>query len=71
MSKRIEYRFSDIIYIDEAYSRQHKMLSFYLKDGKEHLLAFDKNGLIFEECLTKCKLMSSEDFAMRYKKVKL
>ena len=54
MGKTSEYFWSDIIYIDEEFSKKKKMLLFYTKDGREHYLAFDKEGLIFTTALEKC-----------------
>ncbi len=71
MGKAYEYYFNNIVYIDEEYSKKHKMLLFYTKDGKEYMLAFDKNAVIFEKCLERCNLISREEFIARYKQPKL
>ena len=66
-----EYYWKDILYIDEEWSRKHKMLLFYMADGKDRYLAFDKEGLIFEYALNYSRLISQEEFLARFPKVKL
>ena len=43
MGKVVEYTFNNIIYIDEEFSEKKKMMRFFTKEGREHLLVFDKN----------------------------
>ncbi len=64
------YHYSDIVYIDEEWSKKHKMLQFYTRSGKGHVLAFDKEGKIFEYAMKYCRLMSKEEFKMRYPNAK-
>lgn len=71
MGKTYEYYFKDIIYIDEEWSKKHKMLLFYQNDGKGRYLAFDKDGIIFDYALEYSKLISREEFKMRFPNVKL
>ena len=66
MGKVVEYTFNNIIYIDEEFSIKKKMLRFFTKDGKEHLLVFDKNAVIYETALKKCPLISLEEFKRRF-----
>lgn len=66
-----DYYWKDIIYIDEEWSRKHKMMLFYLADGKERFLAFDKEGLILEYALKYGRLIDREDFLRRFPKAKL
>ena len=66
-----EYYWKDILYIDEEWSRKHKMLLFYMADGKDRYLAFDKEGLIFEYALNYSRLISQEEFLARFPKAKL
>jgi len=66
MGKVVEYTFNNIIYIDEEFSVKKKMMRFFTKDGKEHLLVFDKNGVIYETALKKCPLISLEEFKRRF-----
>ena len=66
-----EYYWKDILYIDEEWSKKHKMLLFYMADGKDRYLAFDKEGLIFEYALNYARLISQEEFLARFPKAKL
>ena len=71
MGQTKEYYWKDILYIDEEWSKRHKMLLFYMADGKERFLAFDKQGLIFEYALNYSRMMSLEEFRARFPKTKL
>ena len=71
MGKVVEYSFNNIIYIDEAFSEQKKMMRFFTKEGKEHLLVFDKEGKLYETALKKCPLISKEEFQRRFPKIKM
>ena len=66
MGKVIEYTYSNIIYIDEEFSLKNKMMRFFTKDGREHLLVFDKNAKIYKTALEKCSLISKEEFQRRF-----
>ena len=66
-----EYQWKDILYINEEWSRKHKMLLFYMADGKDRYLAFDKEGIIFEYALTYSRLLSEEEFIARFPNAKL
>ena len=71
MGKVVEYTFSNIIYIDEEFSVQKRMMRFFTKDGKEHLLVFDKNAVIYTTALSKCPLISKEEFQRRFPNKKM
>jgi hypothetical protein len=71
MGQTKEYYWKDILYVDEEWSKKHKMLLFYMADGKERFLAFDKEGLIFEYALNYGRLLSYEEFRARFPKTKL
>ncbi len=71
MGKINEYFWSDIIYIDEEFSSKKKMLLFYTKDGRDHFLAFDKKGIIFEKALEKAHLLSKEEFQRKFPNKKI
>ena len=71
MGKVIEYTFNNIIYIDEEFSKKKKMFRFFTKEGKEHLLIFDRKGILYETALIKCPLISKEEFERRFPKVKM
>lgn len=66
MGKITEYSWANIVYIDEEFSEKKKTLLFYTKDGKEHVLWFDKEGIIFKTALEKCTLVDKEEFQRRY-----
>lgn len=71
MGKTNEYYFKDILYIDEEWSTKHKTLLFYLNNGRQRFLTFDKEGLIYEYALEYSHLISREEFHMRFPNVKL
>ena len=71
MGKVYEYTFNNIIYIDEEFSLKKKMMRFFTKEGKEHLLIFDKNAVIYQTALKKCPLISKEEFERRFPNVKM
>jgi len=71
MGKQYEYRWSEIIYIEQEWSKKHKMLLFYLEDGHSRYLAFDKKGVIWEYAMKYAHLISNEEFRERFPKVKL
>jgi len=66
MGKVIEYTYSNIIFIDKEFSLKNKMMRFFTKDGREHLLVFDKNAEIYKTALEKCSLISKEEFQRRF-----
>lgn len=71
MGKTNEYFWSDILYIDEEFSERKKMMCFYTKDGRDHYLAFDKKGIIYETALNKAHLISKEEFQRRFPNKKI
>ena len=71
MGKVIEYTFSNIIFIDEEFSERKKIMRFFTRDGREHVLIFDKNAILYKTALNKCPLISREDFIRRYPNVKM
>ena len=71
MGKIVEYTFNNIIYIDEEFSLKKKMFRFFTKDGQEHLLVFDKKGVLYETALKKCPLISLEEFQRRFPNKKM
>ena len=71
MNKTFEYKWKDIIYIEEEWSKKHKMLCFYQEDGRAKYLAFDKEGIIFEYAMKYSHLISRDEFLTRFPKVKL
>ena len=71
MGKVVEYTFNNIIYIDQEFSEKKKMMRFFTKDGKEHLLIFDKNAELYKTALKKCPLISLEEFQRRFPNKKM
>ena len=66
MGHEDRYPYTDIIFIDEEWSKKHKMLNFYLKSGKSRTLAFDKEGLIYKYAVEKVHQMSKEEFQAKF-----
>ena len=71
MGKVVEYSFSNIIYIDQEFSEKKKMMRFFTREGQEHLLIFDKNGVLYQTALKKCSLISKEEFLRRFPNKKM
>lgn len=71
MGKTYVYYFRDILYIDEEWSKKHKMLLFYGAEGRGRYLAFDVEGKIFEYAMERSHLMSREEYLMRYPNAKM
>lgn len=71
MGKETSYEWSHIVYIDREWSEKHKTLLFYLENGKECFLSFDKEHLIYDYALQHCPLISDEEFVLRYTKKNL
>ena len=71
MGKVIEYTFNNIIYIDEEFSERKKIMRFFTRDVREHVLIFDKEAVLYKTALEKCPLISKEDFIRRYPNVKM
>lgn len=71
MNKEIEYSFKNITYIDEEWSRKNKQLRFFDKNGKDHYLVFDKEGIIFDMAIKYASPLSRDDFRRRFPKAKL
>lgn len=65
------YYYSDILYIDQAYSEKHKVLLFYTKQGHERYLPMDSEMKIYQAVIERCKhLISQEEYQIRYPKTK-
>ena len=71
MGKVVEYTFSNIVYIDKEFSLKKKMFRFFTRDGREHLLVFDRNGELYQTALEKCTLISEEEFKRRFPNKKM
>ena len=66
MGKVVEYTFSNIIYIDQEFSVKKRMMRFFTRDGREHILIFDRKAELYEVALKKCPLISKEEFERRF-----
>lgn len=70
--KTYEYTYDNIIFINEEYSRKHGTLEFYLSNGKNVLLTMDKDKILLEELLKRCKkTISKEEFLKKFPTAKL
>ena len=70
MGKVTEIKFKEILYVDEEWSKRHKMVLMYLIDGRDHYLAFDKDGIIYNTVLEKANLMTWEEYKIRFPNAK-
>lgn len=71
-NKQLVYHYSDILYIDEAYSDKHKILLFYTRQGHERYLPMDDEQLIYQAVKKHCdRLVSKAEYQIRYPKVKM
>lgn len=71
MGKIVDYKFSNIVYVDEEFSTSKKIMRFFTKEGKEHLLMFDRKGAVYQAILEKSPLISKEEFERRFPNVKM
>ena len=71
MGKIVDYNFANILYLDEDFSLSKKMMRFFTKDGKEHLLLFDKEMVIYKTILEKSPLLTKEEFIRRFPNIKM
>ena len=71
MGKIVDYTFANIVYVDEEFSESKKMIRFFTKDGKEHLLMFDRKGKLYETILEKSPLLTKEEFERRFPNIKM
>ena len=71
MGKVVDYTFNNIIYIDEEFSERKKIMRFFTRDGREHILIFDREAVLYKTALEKCPLISREDFIRRYPNIKM
>ena len=71
MNKIFEYYFSEMLYIDEKWSKKHRTLLFYDKDGRRKFLIFDRDGAIYAAAVEKAKAMSVEEFVAHFPGVRL
>ena len=72
LTKTYCYQYNDIIYIDEKWSRKNKILFFVTNRGDSIYLVLDKNQILLDEVLKKCKnLKSKEEVRFQFPNLKL
>ena len=70
--QKLQYNYSDVVYIDEEQSVKRKMVCFYTRQGHCRYLMFDKKGILYKVMIANCKnRISKEEFKSRYPQVKL
>ncbi|MEA5061169.1 MAG: hypothetical protein VB015_01980 [Erysipelotrichaceae bacterium] len=70
--KEMYYYFSEIVYIDEAYSKKHKMVLFVTNRGDVRYLTFDREGKVYDAMLERCQnLLDFDTLKARYPNIKL
>lgn len=66
------YRFADVLYIDDIYTKKHGALTFYTNKGKLEFIAQDKNKSLLEIFEKNCKkTISREAFHSRFPTISL
>lgn len=70
--KKKYFNFSDIEYIDDIRSRKTKTLVFYLKNGRQVMLAMDNSCKLLFEVSNRCSnLVSRSEFLRNHPNVRL
>ena len=70
--KRATYFYNEIIYIDIEGSKKSKILSFVTKYGHVKYLTFDKEGKIFDVCVSRCRnLITLEEVRAKFPGIKI
>lgn len=66
------YKYDEILYIDEVYTKKHKTVLFYTNLGDARYLILDKEEKIYSALEKNCKnLISREEFQAKFPNVKL
>lgn len=65
VSKEYVFTYSNIEYIDEEASRKKHKVIFYVKGAKMQYLIADKDNILLETLLKKCKNVKSKDRFLR------
>ena len=65
-SKRREYFFNDIIYLDEEYTSKHNDMLIYINTGKWVNLTMDPRKELLNIIKDKCHLLNKDDFILKY-----
>ena len=71
MGKTYTYKFKEILYVDEEWSTKHKMVWFYDNAGKDHYLAFDKDGEIYKAIIERSPLMEWGEYKAKFPNAKM
>ena len=71
-NKELVYNFSEIIYIDEAYSRKHQVIAFVTNKKHVRYITYDKEGILIDVMLDKChNLLDEETFKKLHPEIKI
>ena len=71
-TKETKYRFSEILYVDEIYTKKHGTLLFYDKNAHRVYLVLDKESKVLDAINKKAKnLISRDEFHKRFPTVSL
>jgi len=70
-TKNYFFRYDEIIYVDEEYTKKHKTLRFVTNQGQLQFLLLDKNELIYAEVKKKCDLINEEEMNRRFPRLKI
>ncbi len=70
-NKNLYYYFDDIIYIDEEYSKKHKMILFVTNKKDVRYIVFDRKKIVYDTMMNKCKhLLTYEELMAKYGEIK-
>ena len=71
-TKESKYHYSNILYIDEFYTKKHSTLLFYTKEGKAVYLMLDKENKLLSLIEKNSKnLISRDEFHSKFPNIKL
>lgn len=69
--KEYIYYYSEIIYIDEEYSKRKRCICFVTNKGHVRYLNFDKEGIIYDTMINNAKnLISKDEVKEKFPKIK-
>ena len=69
--KTMYYYYNDIVYIDEEYSKKHKMVLFVTNKKDVRYMVFDRKQEIYKTLLNKChNLLTYEQLIAKYGEIK-
>jgi len=71
-TKKIEYFYKDILYIDESKGEKTKVITFVTSKGHVIYLNNDKEGKVYQALITKCdRLISYPEIKDKFPQIKL